>query len=41
MITRLFEYLGWGSPWADYAVRDLPPYMLQGVPKQVTRRDVP
>jgi hypothetical protein len=33
IITRLFDYLGWGAPWAEYDVRDLPPYMLQGVPR--------
>jgi 8-oxo-dGTP pyrophosphatase MutT (NUDIX family) len=30
VITRLFDYLGWATPWEDYEVRDLPPYMLQG-----------
>jgi 8-oxo-dGTP pyrophosphatase MutT (NUDIX family) len=30
VITRLFDYLGWATPWADYEVRDLPTYMLQG-----------
>jgi 8-oxo-dGTP pyrophosphatase MutT (NUDIX family) len=33
VITRLFDYLGWSTPWADYEVRDLPSYMLQGVPR--------
>jgi 8-oxo-dGTP pyrophosphatase MutT (NUDIX family) len=33
VITRLFEYLGWATPWDDYDVRDLPSYMLQGVPR--------
>jgi len=31
VITRLFDYLGWATPWDDYEVRDLPSYMLQGV----------
>ena len=35
VITRLFDYLGWSTPWADYEVRDLPTYMLQGVPRGV------
>jgi 8-oxo-dGTP pyrophosphatase MutT (NUDIX family) len=34
VITRLFEYLGWATPWDDYEVRDLPSYMLQAVPRQ-------
>jgi 8-oxo-dGTP pyrophosphatase MutT (NUDIX family) len=33
VITRLFDYLGWGAPWAEYDVRDLPAYMLQGGPR--------
>ena len=33
VITRLFEYLGWATPWDEYEVRDLPSYMLQGVPR--------
>jgi 8-oxo-dGTP pyrophosphatase MutT (NUDIX family) len=37
VITRLFDYLGWATPWDDYEVRDLPSYMLQGV----TRRTPP
>ena len=37
VITRLFDYLGWSTPWADYEVRDLPPYMLQGVPRSADR----
>ncbi len=39
VITRLFDHLGWGEPWADYEVRDLPSYMLQGVPQQGARRN--
>ena len=31
VITRLFDYLGWGAPWEEYDLRDLPSYMLQGV----------
>ncbi len=34
VITRLFDYLGWATPWDDYEVRDLPPYMLQGVSRR-------
>jgi 8-oxo-dGTP pyrophosphatase MutT (NUDIX family) len=37
VITRLFDHLGWATPWEDYEIRDLPPYMLQGV----TRRNIP
>jgi hypothetical protein len=37
VITQLFGYLGWGAPWTDYEVRDLPPYMLQGVPRNVPK----
>jgi len=36
VITRLFDFLGWGAPWEDYEVRDLPPHMLQGVPRRTT-----
>ena len=36
VITRLFEYLGWATPWDEYEVRDLPSYMLQGVPRRTT-----
>jgi len=32
IITRLFDYLGWSTPWEDYEVRDLPSYMLGGLP---------
>jgi 8-oxo-dGTP pyrophosphatase MutT (NUDIX family) len=35
VITRLFDYLGWATPWTDYEVRDLPSYMLQGVTRRV------
>jgi 8-oxo-dGTP pyrophosphatase MutT (NUDIX family) len=37
VITRLFDYLGWATPWADYEVRDLPTHMLQGVNTRQTR----
>ena len=41
VITRLFDYLGWATPGSsaveDYEVRDLPPYMLQGVTRNPTR----
>jgi 8-oxo-dGTP pyrophosphatase MutT (NUDIX family) len=36
VITRLFDFLGWATPWDDYEIRDLPSYMLQGV----TRRPI-
>ena len=36
VITRLFEYLGWATPWDEYEVRDLPSYMLQGVPRRTS-----
>jgi len=45
VITRLFDYLGWSTPWSagseggdGGAVRDLPTYMLQGVPSSTTDR---
>ena len=41
VINRLFDYLGWGVPWDDYDVRDLPSYMLQGVPQQGNRTPGP
>src|SRR5262245_13900182 len=37
VITRLFDYLGWATPWDDYEVRDLPTHMLQGVPQPRAR----
>ena len=37
IIARLFDFLGWTSPWDESRVRDLPAYMLQGDP---TRGDV-
>jgi 8-oxo-dGTP pyrophosphatase MutT (NUDIX family) len=38
VITRLFDFLGWATPWDDYEVRDLPPYMLQGSPTRTPPR---
>ena len=35
------DYLGWGTPWEEYDVRDLPSYMLQGVPQQMTKTSGP
>ena len=32
IISRLFDFLGWSSPWDESRVRDLPAYMLQGDP---------
>jgi 8-oxo-dGTP pyrophosphatase MutT (NUDIX family) len=39
VITRLFDHLGLATPWDDYEIRDLPPYMLQGVPSTTARRE--
>jgi 8-oxo-dGTP pyrophosphatase MutT (NUDIX family) len=41
VITRLFDYLGWATPWDDYEVRDLPTHMLQGVPQPRARPQTP
>jgi 8-oxo-dGTP pyrophosphatase MutT (NUDIX family) len=30
IIARLFDFLGWATPWDEHQVRDLPAYMLQG-----------
>jgi 8-oxo-dGTP pyrophosphatase MutT (NUDIX family) len=30
IIARLFDFLGWATPWDEAQVRDLPSYMLQG-----------
>ena len=38
IIARLFDFLGWSTPWDETRVRDLPAHMLQGVP---TTTDVP
>ena len=32
IIARLFDFLGWATPWDEAQVRDLPSYMLQGEP---------
>ena len=32
IVARLFDHLGWSRPWDDRVLRDLPSYMLQGVP---------
>ncbi|WP_240181932.1 CoA pyrophosphatase [Nocardioides sp. 616] len=37
IISRLFDYLGWGTEWEAGEVRDLPAYMLQG---EHTRADL-
>ena len=34
IIARLFDYLGWSGDWDRARLRDLPPYMLQGEPRQ-------
>ncbi len=34
IIARLFEFLGWATPWDEGEVRDLPSYMLQGEPSR-------
>ena len=34
IIARLFEFLGWATPWDEGEVRDLPAYMLQGEPSR-------
>jgi len=33
IIARLFDFLGWSVEWDEARVRDLPSYMLQGVPR--------
>ena len=33
IIARLFDFLGWATPWDETRVRDLPAYMLQGEPR--------
>ena len=33
IISRLFDFLGWSVAWDEARVRDLPSYMLQGVPR--------
>ena len=33
IIARLFAYLGWDEEWDKARVRDLPPHMLQGEPR--------
>ena len=37
IIARLFEFLGWATPWDEAEVRDLPAYMLQGEPSADVR----
>jgi 8-oxo-dGTP pyrophosphatase MutT (NUDIX family) len=32
IIARLFDFLGWTTPWDAERLRDLPSYMLQGDP---------
>ncbi|MFC6286882.1 NUDIX hydrolase [Nocardioides sp. GCM10027113] len=32
IIARLFDFLGWSTPWDETRVRDLPAHMLQGEP---------
>ena len=34
IIARLFDYLGWSDDWDRARMRDLPPYLLQGEPRQ-------
>jgi 8-oxo-dGTP pyrophosphatase MutT (NUDIX family) len=33
IVSRLLDFLGWTRPWDEGSVRDLPAYMLQGVPR--------
>lgn len=33
IVSRLFDFLGWATPWDRSNVHDLPSYMLQGEPR--------
>lgn len=35
IVSRLFDHLGWGSPWDESRSRDLPSYMLRDDPVRV------
>jgi hypothetical protein len=41
IISRLLDFLGWTRPWDEGALRDLPAYMLQGVPRPAAPGAVP
>ena len=34
ILSRLFDYLGWGTEWDRSRMRDLPAHMLQGEPRR-------
>jgi hypothetical protein len=34
IVSRLLDFVGWSQPWDERRVRDLPSYMLQGVPRR-------
>jgi 8-oxo-dGTP pyrophosphatase MutT (NUDIX family) len=41
IIARLLDFLGWARPWDPERMRDLPPHMLQGVPRAAAARPAP
>jgi 8-oxo-dGTP pyrophosphatase MutT (NUDIX family) len=41
IVSRLLDFLGWTRPWDEGSVRDLPAYMLQGVPRPAVPGAVP
>jgi 8-oxo-dGTP pyrophosphatase MutT (NUDIX family) len=41
IISRLLDVLGWTRPWDEERVRDLPTYMLQGLPRAETSPAAP